>query len=169
MGTILKPIYGASSNLTVTALQSLASDTNLLAGWQSDVFDNTSDLFDEVMVTGFFKTAAAGLTANRLIELWVYGILDDSPTYPDVLTAGGQAAKTLTSLEIKLSGALARLGSITINATASQTYPFQFLLAQNGFGLVPKKYGFFVTQSSGAALAATGQQITRIGYQWQNV
>lgn len=170
MATILKPSFVASTNFTLTALNSLANDfTNMLAGWQTDIVDNTSELADEVFISGFFKTAAAGLTANRPIELWAYGSLDDAGTYPDTLTGAGQAAKTLTSTEIKLSGALARLGTITTNATASQVYPFQFMLGQNGFGYVPRKWGLFIVQGTGAAFAASGHQITRTPLQWTNV
>lgn len=169
MSTILKPKYITSANFTLTALNSLASDTNYLAGWQTDIVDNTADLNDDVDISGFIKTASSGLTANRLIEIWVYGSLDDAGTYPDTLTAAGQAAKTLTSVEIKLSGALARLGSITINSTVSQVYPFKYSLANNGFGFVPRKWGLWIVQGTGAALASSGHQITRTGIQFENV
>lgn len=170
MATILKPSYVASANFTLTSLNSLANDfTNMLAGWQTDIVDNTTELADEVDVSGFFKTASSGLTAGRPIELWAYGSLDDAGAYPDTLTGAGQAAKTLTSLEIKLSGALARLGTITTNAAASQVYPFKFALAANGFGFVPRKYGFWIVQGTGNNLASSGNQLTRTPLQWTNV
>jgi hypothetical protein len=170
MATLLKPDYTASVNFTLTALNSLANDfTNMLAGWQTDIVDNTSELAIDVGITGFIKTAAAGLTANRPIEIWAYGSLDDAGTYPDVLTGAGQATKTLTSTEIKLSGALARLGTITTNATASQVYPFSYSLVNDGLRYMPRKWGLFIVQGTGAALAASGHQITRTPYRWTNV
>jgi len=167
--TTLQPLYNASSNLTLTALGALASDTNLLAGWQSDVFDNTTELADEVFISGFFATGASGLTAGRTIELWAYGSLDDAGTYPAGLTAAGQALKTLASIEVKFAGALARIATITTNATGGIVYPFQTLLGQNGFGFVPRKYGLWAVQNTGNTLAAAASmQITRTPLKFTN-
>jgi hypothetical protein len=170
MATILKPSYGASASTAAlgafTALNGLATSSTLLAGWSSAVQDNTSDLFVDVDISGILKSSTS--VSALYAEIWAWGILDDTPTYPDTIT-GSVGAITLTSAEIKLSGAFARLGTITFNTTSNQSYPFKFSLAQNGFGYVPKKWGLWITQNSAAALNASNNFVYRTGIQYTNV
>lgn len=170
MATTLKPLYGSSSSTgafgAFTALNGLASSTTLVAGWATNVQDNTTDLYDDVDISGILKTSTT-VSANS-IEIWAWGILDDTPTYPDTIT-GSVSTTTLTAVEVKLAGAFARLGTITVNTTNNIAYPFKFSLVQNGFGYVPKKWGLWITQNTAAALNASGNFIYRTGIQYQNV
>lgn len=168
MTTTLKPSYGASSALTVTNLQSLGSSSTWVAGWSSAVQDNTSGLYVDVGVTGTILTGTSP-TVSTIIEVWAWGILDDTPTYPDTITGSESGSITLTSANVKLAGAFARLGSITIDNTSNRSYPFQYSLAQNGFGYVPKKWGLFVTHNTGVALKSSGNVISIIPLNYQNV
>jgi hypothetical protein len=159
MATILKPSYGASASLTVTALQSLASDTNLLAGWSSAVIDNTSNLSVSEKITGQIKTGTSP-TAGTQINIYLWSALDDAPTYPDTIT-GSQAAKTITSTNVLNSGAFKLVDCITVDSTTGRVYPFSVDVAQFFGGHMPKKYGVFIVQNTGAALDATTQVIER--------
>lgn len=159
MATILKPSYGASAALTITALLALASDTNLLAGWSSAVIDNTSNLSVTEKITGLIKTGTTP-TVSTNIFVYVWSALDDTPTYPDVIT-GVQGTKTITSTNVLNSGAFKLADTITVDATTGRVYPFSFDVAALFGGHMPKKYGVFIVQNTGAALDATTQVISR--------
>jgi hypothetical protein len=158
MATVLKPLYAASNALVTTNLQSLATSSSLLAGWQSGVQDNTTTLYVDVMVSAQFKTGTT-VTANSTIEVWAYGILDDTPTYPDTIT-GSEGTVTLNSLNTKNAG-LVQIAQITVDSTASRAYAMSPRgLAQYFNGHLPKKYGFYVVHNTGSALASSGNIIT---------
>ena len=166
MTTTLKPSYIASSALTSTALQSLASDTNLLAGWSSAVIDNTSNLADDDQMSVVLEMGTTP-TVSTVVEIWAWSILDDTPTYPDTIT-GLQAAKTLTSTNVKTAGAFKLLGVITVDATTNRLYYFSASVAQAFGGNMPRKYGFFIVQNTGAAFNSSGNVVTSNQMQYTN-
>lgn len=167
MTTTLKPVYGASSALTTTNLQSLATSSTLLAGWSSAVQDNTTNLSMDELITGTFKMGTTP-TVSTIIEIWAWSILDDTPTYPDTIT-GTESLKTLTSTNTKLAGGFKWCESITIDATSAAVYPFAFSLANAFGGYMPKKWGLWVVHNNVVTWAASGNVITRIPLQYQNV
>ena len=74
MSTTTTPTYGSSSVLTTTNLQSLATDSNLLAGWMSAVQDNTSDEGDDIILTGLIKMGSSAATAGTVMEIRAWEI-----------------------------------------------------------------------------------------------
>lgn len=166
MTTTIKPAYGASSALTLT-LNSLASDTNLLAGRSSTVVDNTSNLSDDELITVVIKTGTSP-TAGSQVNVYAWSILDDTPTYPDTIT-GADANTTLTSANTQNAGALKFAGAIAVDATSNRPYDMTFSLAALFGGNVPKKWGIFVSQGTGAALNSAGNLVSRIPLQYQNI
>lgn len=166
MTTVLKPSYGASAALTLT-LNSLASDTNLLAGRSSTVVDNTSNLSDDELVTGVLKTGTSP-TASTTILVYAWGILDDTPTYPDTVT-GSDANTTLTSANVQSAGALKLAAAITVDSTSNRTYPFAFSLAALFGGNMPRKWGIYVVHNTVAALNSANNVVSRLPLQYQNV
>jgi len=167
MTTVLKANPGASAALTTTNLQSLASDTNLLAGWSSAVIDNTSNLSVDEQVTGAIVTGTSP-TISTSVLVYAWSVLDDTPTYPDTIS-GSEGTKTITSANVLNSGAFKLLGVITVDATTNRSYPFAFNIAQAFGGTMPKKWGLFVAHNTGVALKSSGQVVTRIPHQYQNV
>jgi len=87
--------YGSKTTLTC-AVASLASDTNLLAGIESSVIDNTTDGFTDVIVSGKLTTGTSP-TASRQIEVWA--IAWDGANWPDVFdgTSSGETITQATS------------------------------------------------------------------------
>lgn len=166
MATTLKPLFGSSAALTLT-LNSLASDTNLLAGRSSTVVDNTSNLSVDELITGVIKTGTTP-TVSTNIFIFAWSILDDTPTYPDTVT-GSDANTTLTSANVKNSGAFKVLGVITIDNTTGRNYPFCYSLAAAFGGYIPKKWGIYVVHNTAVALSASGNTVSRIPLQYQNV
>ena len=169
MSTTLKPAYGSSSALTTTNLQSLASNPTWTTGWSSAVQDNTSNLYDDVLVTGTIKMGGSSATANTVCEIWAWAPLDDTPTYPDTITGSEASGIALTSANVKLSGAFKRLGSFIFDPNASRVYPFSYSLANAFDGYMPKKWGLFITHNAGVALNASGNVVSIIPLQYQNV
>ena len=76
--------YGSKTTLTC-AMASLASDTNLLAGIESSIIDNTSDGFYDIYVSGKI-TVGTSPTASKQIEVWA--VAWDGANWPDVFEIG---------------------------------------------------------------------------------
>ena len=168
MATTLKPLYGSSAALTVTALNSLASDTNLVEGWSSAVIDNSSNLSDSETISYVIKTGTSP-TVSTNVYVYIWSILDDTPTYPDTID-GTQGAKTLTSANVRDSGAFKLGAVITVDATSNRLYYGAVNVAALFGGHMPKKYGVFIVQNTAAALNASGNVVSRCDVtQYQNV
>jgi hypothetical protein len=148
----VKLAYGSSAALTID-LSSLASSSSLVAGRESTAIDNTSNKYLDCLVGGKIKTGTTP-TVNKTIQIWVYGSINDSPTYPDVLD-GTDSAETITSAEVR-NGAIVLLHSVTVTATSDVDYWFAPRSVANCFGgVLPKFWGIFVTHDTVAALHAT--------------
>lgn len=159
MATNFGQISGASSAITIT-LASLASDTNLLAGRASTVYDCTTNVSGGTtppidLLISVKITTGTTPTVNRRIEVWVYGSMDDTPNYPDAIT-GTDANKTITLSDIKACG-LRLLDSMLTNATSNVGYYIssQSVAALFG-GILPKKVGVFVVHNTAVNLNSTG-------------
>ena len=153
----VKLAYVASSSQTVTALNSLASSSTHVAGWEGEVIDNSSNLYTDFRVTLKITVAGASLSAGE-IRLYFVGMLDDS-TWPDVFD-GTASAETVTDTEVR--DAICRLGASTItDTTNSRVYYLEVpSLAAVFGGNLPHKCVPFITQSTGQALASSGNQLT---------
>jgi len=155
----IKRVYAASSNLTVTNLNGLASSAGHVAGWESDAIDNTSNLYDDYRVTAKITAESSGLSAGE-IRMWLVGMLDDS-TWPDVFD-GTESAETVTDTEIR--DAICRLalpGITQTDTTASRVYYLECTSVKKIFGgNMPAKFLIFITQSTGTTLETSGNQVT---------
>jgi hypothetical protein len=157
----VKLAYAASSNLTVTNLNSLASSSTLVAGWESGAVDNTSNLYTDYRIAVKITVSATPPTTGTEIRVYLVGPLDDS-TWPDVFD-GTESAETITDTEMR--DAICRWGaSSTVDTTASDVYYLDVPSVAAVFnGNMPKKFVIFITQSSGQALASSGNQVTVTG------
>lgn len=158
MGTIA-PSFGSSANLTLTALNSLASDSNLLAGWQSLAVNNSSGgitgaPWTDFLISGYLK---AGTTPTAgWVEIWAFGSINDTPSYPDVLqTSSPPGAITLTSRSIVSSG-LRPIATMINDTTTDHIYPFSCSSLRRAFGgVMPKYWGLWIVHNMVAALDST--------------
>lgn len=152
-----KIAYAASSNLTVTALDGLAASSTHVAGWESDLVDNTTNKYLDYRVTAKVTAESSGLSAGE-IRLYLVGMLDDS-TWPDVFD-GTQSAETVTDTEIR--DAICFLGAYTAtDTTASRVYYLDCPSVKNVFnGNMPAKFVIFITQSTGTTIETSGNQVT---------
>lgn len=156
----IKSVYANSANeATLTALNSLASSTTWVAGWESTAIDNTSNLFTDYRVTAKI-TAGTTLTAGEL-RMYLVAMLDDS-TWPDVFD-GTASAETVTNVQIR--DAICRIASVVSTTTTNSVVYFlecPSVAAVFG-GNLPKKFVIFITHSMVGALAASGNQVTTVG------
>lgn len=153
MATI-KIAYAASATVFAgTDLDSLASDTTFLTGRESNVIDNTTNLYVDVTLSGQFKANNTAPTVGQ-IQVYVGAILEDTPTYPDVFDGTG-SAETITSAGIR-NAILKCAATIATDATANRIYQFApQSIAQLFGGVMPKKWFVFVTHSMVQTLNVT--------------
>ena len=148
----LKIAYGSSAAITIT-LSSLASSSTWVAGRESAVQDNTTNKYVAGLVTGKIMTGTTP-TADTIIRIHAYQVLDDTPTYPVNFT-GSDAAITLTNtynLET-----LAYLGASGVSATSNVSYSFTRLMnLEEAFGIHPAKWGLYIAHNTAVNLHATG-------------
>ena len=153
-----KVAYASSVAYTIT-LASLATSSTLVAGRESTSISNTTDKFLDFLVSGKITTGTSPI--GGVIEVWTYGSLEDTPTYPDVMD-GTDSAETATSRDILING-LSRIATIPVDTTSNRTYWFGPISLAGSFGrlvggnlYIPKNHGIFVTHSTGVNLHATG-------------
>ena len=147
--SILKK-YGSKTTLTA-AVASLASDTNLLAGIESPVIDNSTDGFDDILLSGKVTTGTSP-TASRQIEVWA--VAWDGANWPDVFD-GTTSGETITSSDVKNSICRA-VAIMSTNATSDRTYHFTGVSLRQAFsGELPSKVVLFVVHNTGVNLNST--------------
>lgn len=159
----VKIAYAASANFTVTALDALPTSSSHVTGWESAEIDNTTNLYLDYLISAKITVNSTGLSAGE-IRFWIVPRLDDS-TYPGGFD--GTASTETTPLDDENgTRAGARLGAvITTDTTASQAYfAAPFSVAALFGGICPARFVVFVTHSTGANLAGSGNnQVTYKG------
>lgn len=150
------PHRGSWTTITIT-LASLASDSSLLAGRQSNEVDFTGNLSGanvpcrNAHIDIKFTTGTSP-TAGSTVELWAAHPLFGT-TYPDNITNGGDANVSISSRNA-LQG-LRQVGVFNVDAPSNKTYSItNSLLAV--FGFMPEKVVFWVVHGTGAAFNSTG-------------
>lgn len=149
----VQPVYGAVTALT-NAVASLGSSSQFTAGYESATFDNTSSLYSDVIVSGFFTVGTTPTVSTQILIFVVVPLDVDGGTWPDVFD-GTTSAETLTSEG--LGHAFLKLGAvIDVDSTTSNVaYPFTFKV-EDACGFMPKKFVLFTTHNTGANLNSTG-------------
>lgn len=147
-----KIAYGTSTAIT-NAIQSLATSSTWLAGYESDVVDNTSNLYLDYTIEGKV-TVGTTPTINTEIRIYVVASFDGT-TWPDVFD-GTTSAETVTSAGVR--DGFAKLAAVLlVDATTSdRSYPFSFSVAALFGGVCPAKFVLFTTHNTGVNLNATG-------------
>lgn len=149
----IKSEYGTSTALT-NAIQSLGSSSTWLAGYESDVIDNTSNKYLDYSLEGKI-TVGTSPSAGTEIRIYVVASFDGT-TWPDVFD-GTTSAETITSAGVA-SGFLKLAAVILVDATTSdRSYPFSIGSVAALFGgNCPAKFLLFVSHNSGVNLNSTG-------------
>lgn len=142
--------YGTATSGT-GGINSLATSSTWLAGYEWFIIDNTTELAIDYFVDLVIRVGTTP-TANTEIRVYLAGSYDGS-TYPDVLD-GTPSAETVTSAGVRDSF-LKLAGVGVVDATTSdRDYPIQFNVA-SFFPSPPKKIAVFVTHNTGVNLNST--------------
>ena len=155
---VLKAKYATPVDLTIT-LASLATSSTRVAGRESTVVDNTSNLYSDALLAGKIRVGTTP-TINTFIDIWVYAQRDDTPTYPTLVTSGitGTDAAATAATEGIRNNALKLAASMLVDATTTdRDYDFSPVSVASIFGgVLPKRWGCWVTHSTGVNFNSTG-------------
>lgn len=165
MTTTVKPSYGTPTTIAIT-LASLASDTNLRSGRQSDAVDNTADLADDALLQ--ITIASGGTpTASTVIEVWLFGSGDDGTSYS---AGAGAADAAFNPATDGLKNCMVLAGVINQSDTTARGYTMSPISVAQAFGgVMPDHWGVYVVHNTGTALAASGHSVKYTPVQYQNV
>lgn len=149
----VKRVYAASTALTQTNLDGLASSSTWIAGWESAAIDNTTNLYDDYRITAVLQVESSSLSAGE-IRMYLVGPLDDS-TWPAPFD-GTESTEDIGDTEVR--DAICLPAAFTQTDTgASEYYYLDCPSAKAVFnGNLPKKFVIFITQSTGTTLETTG-------------
>jgi len=145
--------YGTPASITLD-LTSLASSADWTAGRESDVIDNSTNKYVDALVSG---SVVVGTTPaiNTTIAVFAYAQHDDTPTYQDVFDGTG-SAETVTSAGV-LAGVTKLLGTLKVDSTTTdrEYWLAPTSVAQVFGGILPKRWGLFVSHNTGVALKSS--------------
>lgn len=149
----MTPSYGTPATITLD-LTSLASSGDFTAGRESTAVDNSSNKYVDALVSGSVVVGTTP-TINTTIAIFVYAQHDDTPTYQDVFD-GTDSAETVTSAGV-LAGVVRLLGTLKVDATTTDRiyYLAPTAVAPLFGGVLPKRWGLFVSHNTGAALKSS--------------
>jgi hypothetical protein len=138
--------YRASTTITISP-ENVASSSGFTAGWQSAVYDNTSNKDDDVLIGGTW-TCGTTPTVNTQVLIYMLSVRDDAPTYPDQFT-GSSAARSITSAGVG-QGFLRLAAVLNVDSTTSnRAYDCLFSVAQLFGGVMPLKCVLWITHNTG--------------------
>jgi hypothetical protein len=143
--SVIKPQYGTSNQSETITLASLAASATV--GRAGTAIDNTSNLFDDVLVFIFVESGT--VSGNKQLLVYVYGTVDGGTTYSEGITGtdAGFTRNDPTGL-IPL-----RVLPMPTNATVYKFGPFSLAAAFGGS--LPDHFGLVIFNDSGAALSGT--------------
>lgn len=141
----IKQEFGASTTFNLT-LASLASSATV--GRESDVIDNTSNKYLDIIVQLTIKMGSTAAANDKTVYVYAAGS-EDGTHYNDNVAAAGDAAITL-----RVPTNLKLIGTIQM-PTASLTYCSGPMSVAQAFGVMPRKIVIVVVNFSGSALDST--------------
>lgn len=147
--------YSADTTITCS-VASLASSATFVAGQESTQVDNTTNKYDDAIVSGKV-TVGTTPTANTQINVYVWGSDVSLATRAIDTLDGTDSAETLTNTGVLFS-ALRPLAVIPVISTTSNIgYDFPPSSVASRFGgVLPKFWGLFVAHNTGVSLNSTG-------------
>jgi len=149
--TVLTHYNGQGTSITCT-LNSLANGS----ARQSTDVDNTSNLYDDYLLTGKFKSASGSLGSNPRVDLYL-SATENGTDWIDGAT-GSDAAFTMP-----MTPNLRYLGSVYISTAATATTDV-FSISRAFGGNIPPKWSVICVNNTGLALdSSAGGSLTQTG------
>lgn len=155
-----KIAYGTSTAITITTSQLAPSTT---AGRQSTVIDNTTNLFDDALVTVTLATNASTPASSKACYVYVFGSEDGTLFDSDDAQPGASDAAYTVNAASNLKGPV-----VVSMPTASKSYTKTFSVAQFFGGLMPRKWGIVVCNDTNNNLATTTTACSYTGVTYTN-
>ena len=150
----IKLVFGTEAALTIT-LNSLPESATWVTGRESTAVAATGATVLDELIGGIITTAAS-VTVGQVIEIWVWGQYEGTPAYPGGIT-GLDAALTPATPK---NAYMQLVATITIDSTSSKAYYFgPSGIASYFGGILPPRWGVWVTQSSDQNLHTSGNAI----------
>ena len=153
-------IYDSTTDtnaLTIT-LASLATSASRVVGQQSTVVSNATNKFHDVILSGQVTVGTTPTTA-RQIDVYVFApikIATSTASYPIATTTQLGETDAAATFEIDQLRQLRWLGTLTNIATSDRAYSLAPVSIASRFGgVMPIKWGIFVTHDTGVNLNAT--------------
>lgn len=169
MATTYKPVYIASAAINFgTTADAMATSATRTVGAQSDQFSNTSNLYDDVLLSGTVKLGTTP-TVSKQVDVWIFAAKDGTTVYPDTISSTGTGIKTITSENVRnASGKL--LKSMLSDATTGRLLEFnnESVAALYG-GVLPEHFVVFMAHDTAVNLGTTGMVCNVLGVQYQSV
>lgn len=160
MATVVTTTYASTTDstaITIT-LAALATSATLVAGRESTVVDNTSNLYVDAILSGQITTGSSP-TPNKSIEVWLYAplkVAGGTFTYPTATTTALTGADAAATFVLNQKNQLALAWVITSVGTTDTKYAVGPLSVAAAFGgVMPLKWGLFVTHNTVVNLNAT--------------
>lgn len=158
----IKLKYAADAAFTVTNLHAIATSATRVAGWTSNAVDNTSTLAVDYLVSGQFQVnTGAAPTADTVISVYAYAAFDDTPTWPDLFSAGTEGTEGTATVhdEEQRNCGLVLLWECTVDTGTSEFYAMPPRSIAAAFGAVPNRFALFVTHNTGQNLASSNNAL----------
>jgi hypothetical protein len=149
----VKIAYDASSAVTIS-LASLATSATWVAGRESTLISNTTNLYLDYLLAGQITVGTTPTSATQ-IRIYAVAPLNDTPTWPDVFD-GTDSAETITSVGVR--DGFAKIASVinVDSTTSNRAYYFgPISIASLYGGSLPTRWAIFVTHNTGVNLNAT--------------
>lgn len=141
----VKVAYAASAAYTMT-LASLAASSTLLAGQEGSAVSNASNKYLDILIAGYFKTAATNAQVGS-INVAIVGCLNDTPIWPDVFD-GTNSTETV-SLQNVYDQVCKVAAQIATTATNALVWPFGPIAIAGLFGgVLPVQHVPFVSHNA---------------------
>lgn len=140
--------FGTSTAITCT-LASLASSAS--AGRGCTAVDNTSNLFDDAMLTVQVKTSASALANDKACYVYIYGS-EDGTVY-----SGSSAEAQGTDAAMTFDSPSNMKGPFPLNCPATST-TYRLVVGSVAAlfgGIMPRKWGFALQNYTGQNLSST--------------
>lgn len=155
----IKIAYQSDQTLT-NAIESLATSSTWVAGYESTWVDNATNLYADYLFSGKVTVGTTPTTSTE-IRIYVVTSIEDGTSYPDVFD-GTTGAETVVSEGVRDS--FAKLAAVlrVDSTTSDRGYPYAFSVASLFGGVCPREFCLFTTHNTGVNLNSTGSnQVTK--------
>jgi hypothetical protein len=153
--TTQKIAYANSAALTIT-LNSLAASATV--GRQATVIDNSSNLYDDVLVTVIIDTSASAIGSSKTVSVYVSGSEDGTNFDQDDGVMGASDAGYTINATTNL-----KTGTVINCPTSSKVYNATFSVASLWGGVMPRKWTIVVCNDTNQSLNSSGNSASYTG------